>query len=119
MMTTDAQTGLLDRFIRSQDAEAFALITRQYAGMVYGTCIRITGNEDRAADATRALPDDERAFAFDVESIDWRTYWIDVEVPGLRIWTFPLLDGREPPRDAPSATPARLLPSAALKEGVA
>ena len=52
-MIKEAQAGLLERFIRSQDAEAFTLITRQYARMVYGTCIRITGNEDRAADVTQ------------------------------------------------------------------
>jgi DNA-directed RNA polymerase specialized sigma24 family protein len=52
-MNTNAQTGLLEQFICSQDADAFVRITRQYAGLVYGTCIRITGNADRAADATQ------------------------------------------------------------------
>ncbi len=64
---------------------------------------------DRAAAATAALSPDERAlFGFDVEAIDWRTYWVDVEYPGLRKWTFPLLDGRDAPRDPASEPPLRL-----------
>jgi len=53
IMSTDTQAGLLNRFIHTHDTEAFAVITRQYAGMVYGTCIRITGNQERAADAAQ------------------------------------------------------------------
>ena len=52
-MICDQEASLLERFVRNQDPEAFALIARHYAGMVYGTCIRITGNEERAADVTQ------------------------------------------------------------------
>lgn len=52
-MTTEIKSGLLQRFSQSGDAEAFAQITRQYAGMVYGTCLRITGNQEAAADAAQ------------------------------------------------------------------
>jgi long-chain acyl-CoA synthetase len=41
----------------------------------------------------------EPAFAFDPERIDWRRYWIDVHMPGLRKWAFPLIEGKRPPRD--------------------
>src|SRR6266404_5814613 len=50
------------------------------------------------------LPDDERsAFAFEPEAIDWWDYWINIHVPALRRWCYPLMEGRplesRPPRD--------------------
>jgi RNA polymerase sigma factor (sigma-70 family) len=50
---TESETSLLRRFLQGGDADAFAQITHQYAGLVYGTCRRITGNPDQAADATQ------------------------------------------------------------------
>ena len=42
-----------------------------------------------------ALSPDERAlFAFDPESIDWWDYWINIHIPALRRWTYPLIEGR-------------------------
>lgn len=52
-MTTESESSLLQRFTRLGDAEAFAQITQHYAGMVYGTCLRITGNQEAAADAAQ------------------------------------------------------------------
>ena len=52
-MMTEIEAGLLQRFLRARDAEAFAHITRRHAGMVYGTCLRITGNREAAADAAQ------------------------------------------------------------------
>ena len=52
-----------------------------------------------------ALPADERAqhFAFEPEAIDWWDYWINIHVPALRRWCYPLMEGRplesRPPRD--------------------
>lgn len=41
------------------------------------------------------LPQDERAaFAFDPETIDWWDYWINVHIPALRRWCYPLMEGR-------------------------
>lgn len=59
----------------------------------------------------------EEAFRFDPTALDWRTYWINVHIPGLRKWCYPLFEGRTPeqyrPRhkfaleeDAPAETPA-------------
>src|SRR6266446_2078767 len=50
------------------------------------------------------LPEDERsAFAFEPEAIDWWDYWINIHVPALRRWCYPLMEGRplesRPPRD--------------------
>lgn len=36
----------------------------------------------------------EPEFAFEPESIDWRSYWMDVHVPGLYRWTFPTYEGK-------------------------
>lgn len=42
-----------------------------------------------------ALPPEERAdFGYDAHSIDWWEYWINVHIPGLRKWCYPLIEGR-------------------------
>jgi fatty acyl-CoA reductase len=42
-----------------------------------------------------ALPREERPlFEFDPESIDWWNYWINVHIPALRRWCYPLMEGR-------------------------
>jgi long-chain acyl-CoA synthetase len=46
---------------------------------------------------TESLPEVEiPAFGYDVSSIDWYDYWIDLHVPALRRWTYPLIEGRRP-----------------------
>jgi fatty acyl-CoA reductase len=42
-----------------------------------------------------ALPPEERPlFEFDPESIDWWDYWINIHIPALRRWCYPLMEGR-------------------------
>jgi hypothetical protein len=42
-----------------------------------------------------ALPKEERAFfEFAPEAIDWWDYWINVHIPALRRWCYPLMEGR-------------------------
>ncbi|MBI4468433.1 MAG: SDR family oxidoreductase [Acidobacteria bacterium] len=42
-----------------------------------------------------ALPQDERSiFGYDPLNIDWWDYWINVHIPALRIWSYPLIEGR-------------------------
>ena len=57
-----------------------------------------------------ALPPDERsAFGYDPSSVDWWDYWINIHVPALRRWVYPLIEGRpaEPhPHRAFSLQPA-------------
>jgi long-chain acyl-CoA synthetase len=44
-----------------------------------------------------ALPADERAaFGYDARSLDWWDYWINVHIPALRKWCYPLIEGRPP-----------------------
>jgi fatty acyl-CoA reductase len=49
-----------------------------------------------------ALPPEERAdFGYDARSLDWWDYWINVHIPALRKWCYPLIEGRAleaPPR---------------------
>jgi long-chain acyl-CoA synthetase len=46
---------------------------------------------------SEALPEDERAaFGYDPSSIDWWDYWINIHVPALRRWVYPLIEGRAP-----------------------
>ena len=46
---------------------------------------------------SQALPRDEvEEFGYDSESIDWYDYWINLHVPALRRWTYPLIEGRRP-----------------------
>jgi thioester reductase-like protein len=42
-----------------------------------------------------ALPPEERAFFdFTPEQVDWWDYWINVHIPALRRWCYPLMEGR-------------------------
>ncbi|HKW88900.1 MAG TPA: SDR family oxidoreductase [Candidatus Acidoferrales bacterium] len=42
-----------------------------------------------------ALPQEEVAeFGYDSRSIDWWDYWINVHIPALRKWCYPLIEGR-------------------------
>jgi thioester reductase-like protein len=44
---------------------------------------------------SQALPEEEKPlFAYDTRSLDWWEYWINVHIPALRKWTYPLIEGR-------------------------
>ncbi len=51
-----------------------------------------------------ALPLEERvAFGYDPSAVDWWDYWINIHIPALRRWVYPLIEGRpmeERPRRA-------------------
>lgn len=50
---------------------------------------------------SRALdqhPPREPEFQWGPDIFDWRRYWIDIHVPGLRRWAFPLIEGKRPER---------------------
>jgi hypothetical protein len=61
------------------------------------------------------LPPDEReTFAYDARSLDWWDYWINVHIPALRKWCYPLIEGR--PMEA---RPRRSVPLAPRSEASA
>jgi long-chain acyl-CoA synthetase len=44
---------------------------------------------------SEALPPEEKqAFGYDAHAIDWWEYWINIHVPALRKWTYPLIEGK-------------------------
>jgi fatty acyl-CoA reductase len=58
------------------------------------------------------LPTEEReTFGYDARSLDWWDYWINVHIPALRKWCYPLIEGR--PQEA---RPRRSVPLAARSE---
>ena len=57
-------------------------------------------------------PEEKLLFEFAPESIDWWDYWINVHIPALRRWCYPLMEGRPLESRAPreldwSPEPAR------------
>ena len=52
-MMLENEVTLLRRFARTGDAEAFSEVVRRHAGLVYGACLRILADRDRAADAVQ------------------------------------------------------------------
>jgi len=40
------------------------------------------------------VPEEKSAFGYDTRGIDWWEYWINVHIPALRRWTYPLIEGR-------------------------
>ena len=48
------------------------------------------------------VPEEQETFGYDTRSLDWWEYWINIHIPALRRWTYPLIEGRpleaRPPR---------------------
>ena len=61
------------------------------------------------AESNKLSADDASLFAFNIEAIDWRRYWLEVEVPGLEKWSIPVLRGEKVPQDMPLASDKNLL----------
>lgn len=57
------------------------------------------------------VPEEKQAFGYDTSTIDWWDYWINIHIPALRKWTYPLIEGR--PLEA---RPARKLRAEDSKE---
>jgi long-chain acyl-CoA synthetase len=63
---------------------------------------------DRIELLNAALPEEEmERFGYDVAGIDWYHYWVDVHIPALRHWSYPLLEGRRGAAEV-AAQPPRL-----------
>jgi long-chain acyl-CoA synthetase len=63
------------------------------------------------------VPEEQGIFGYDTRSLDWWEYWINIHIPALRRWTYPLIEGR--PLEARPARSFRLAPASgdALKTG--
>ncbi len=51
-------------------------------------------------------PDEQATFGYDAHALDWWDYWINIHIPALRRWTYPLIEGR--PLEARTARPFSL-----------
>jgi len=40
------------------------------------------------------VPEEKETFGYDTASLDWWEYWINIHIPALRRWTYPLIEGR-------------------------
>jgi long-chain acyl-CoA synthetase len=49
------------------------------------------------------VPEERDTFGYNTRALDWWDYWINVHIPALRRWTYPLIEGRpleaRPPRN--------------------
>lgn len=55
------------------------------------------------------LPEEQQLFGYHTRSLDWWDYWINVHIPALRRWTYPLIEGR--PLEARPPRPFQLAPA--------
>jgi thioester reductase-like protein/phosphoserine phosphatase len=58
--------------------------------------------------AAALTPEEKQQFGYDPRSIDWWDYWINVHIPALRKWSYPLIEGR--PLEQPPRRNLRLMP---------
>jgi thioester reductase-like protein len=63
------------------------------------------------------VPEEQKVFAYDTRGLDWWEYWINIHIPALRRWTYPLIEGR--PLEARPPRTFQLVPAngEALKTG--
>jgi thioester reductase-like protein len=59
------------------------------------------------------VPEEQADFGYNTAAIDWWEFWINIHVPALRRWTYPLIEGR--PLEA---RPARNIQLAEAETGV-
>jgi thioester reductase-like protein len=72
---------------------------------------------DNIEKLAQALVQEEReVFGYDTRSLDWWEYWINIHIPALRRWTYPLIEGR--PLEARPRRRLQLLPESAAGESM-
>jgi len=40
------------------------------------------------------VPEEKTQFGYQTQALDWWEYWINIHIPALRRWTYPLIEGR-------------------------
>jgi long-chain acyl-CoA synthetase len=65
------------------------------------------------------VPEEREQFGYHTSMLDWYEYWINIHIPALRKWTYPLIEGRpleaRPPR---ILQPAKAAEAEAVKTGI-
>jgi len=62
------------------------------------------------------IPEEKEIFGYHTAGLDWWEYWIDIHIPALRRWTYPLIEGRPLEARAPRVLH---MPSPATKQATA
>ncbi|MFZ0563114.1 MAG: SDR family oxidoreductase [Terriglobales bacterium] len=71
---------------------------------------------DNVEKLSQALsPEEREIFGYDTAGLDWFEYWIDIHIPALRRWTYPLIEGR--PLEARTPRLLQMPPRAATIAG--
>jgi len=63
------------------------------------------------------VPEERDQFGYDTRSLDWWEYWINIHIPALRRWTYPLIEGRPLEARAPRSFQLTPVNSDAVKTG--
>ncbi len=61
------------------------------------------------------VPEERETFGFNTAALDWWEYWINIHIPALRRWTYPLIEGR--PLEARAPRVLRIGENAAVRTG--
>jgi thioester reductase-like protein len=71
---------------------------------------------DNVEKLSQALtPEEKEIFGYDTAGLDWWDYWIDIHIPALRRWTYPLIEGR--PLEARAPRELHMSPATENGEG--
>jgi fatty acyl-CoA reductase len=67
---------------------------------------------DNVEKLSQALsPEEREIFGYNTAELDWFEYWIDIHIPALRRWTYPLIEGRALEARAPRLLQMPLRPA--------
>jgi long-chain acyl-CoA synthetase len=76
-----------------RNLERIEKIVELYEPFIHDNDYAFEGDHVRLLNA--ALASEEReVFGYDDSWIDWSKYWIDIHIPALRKWSYPLIEGR-------------------------
>ena len=95
---TKAQETSLKLNKTSRLLESIDALWHSYQPFVHDHDFRFDTNRVRARTAEMSEAD-QKEFGWDLETLCWRNYWMNVEIPGLDKWSLPLLRGKTIPDD--------------------
>jgi len=73
---------------------------------------------DNVEKLSQALtPEEKEIFGYDTAGLDWWEYWIDIHIPALRRWTYPLIEGRPLEARAPRVLQMPASPNPTTESG--
>ena len=82
----------------------------RFSSLSFCTTITCSRPRTSSGSAPRFLPRNAPTFGYDARSLDWWDYWINVHIPALRKWCYPLIEGRQPEARPRRSVPLRSAP---------